>query len=69
MGQGVLQCAPWVGAGFGYQFTPDIALELRYAAMAYEAERGQPFLQSFSHQLALDRHRMPDIEGHREDIL
>lgn len=33
--------APWVGGGLGYQFTPDIALELRYAASAYDAERGQ----------------------------
>ena len=33
---------PWAGAGFGYQFTADIGLELRYSVAAYAAERGQP---------------------------
>ncbi len=33
--------APWVGTGFGYQFTPDIALEVRYSLTAYEAQKGQ----------------------------
>ena len=34
--------APWAGAGFGYQFTSDIGLELRYSVVAYAAERSQP---------------------------
>lgn len=34
--------APWVGAGFGYQFTSDIGLEFRYSVAAYAAEKGQP---------------------------
>lgn len=33
---------PWAGAGFGYQFTSDIGLELRYSVAAYAAEKGQP---------------------------
>lgn len=34
--------APWAAAGFGYQFTSDVGLELRYSVAAYAAERGQP---------------------------
>lgn len=33
--------APWFGAGVGYQFTDDIALEVRYSASSYAAQRGQ----------------------------
>lgn len=33
--------SPWAGAGFGYQFTSDIGLELRYSVAAYRAEKGQ----------------------------
>lgn len=33
--------APWFGTGVGYQFTPDVALELRYSAADYGAERGE----------------------------
>lgn len=34
--------SPWVGAGAGYQITPDIAFEVRYSVAAYTAQRGQP---------------------------
>jgi hypothetical protein len=34
--------SPWAGIGFGYQFTSDIGLELRYSAASYAAEKGQP---------------------------